>query len=168
MRLPLALALAVTALFAFATIASGSHSNGNGPKLDLVAGTAWQLNGTLVHVNAQFDDTRTRGHFVIREAAQTLQGTITCVNVTVNEATLAGTVTKPTTAAGPIEIDIVDNGEPGTADMVGYERDDNDCDFDGAPTPIQRGNYIVHDGIAEITAAMQTQIASFEEAAGAH
>jgi hypothetical protein len=171
-RLVFILALATTVMVALVATSGGQGAPAD---RDLVAGTAWDFNNTMVHVNAKSDEQGARGHFFIRTATSTVQGTVSCVEAVGPFAAVAGQVTKasgflvpPSTA----KIVVRDFGEPGTSDGVTYTIGPAppDCGIDGTGgLPIQRGNYIVRDGFTQsILDSLQPQIAALEDAAGPH
>lgn len=167
----LLLALAVASL-AFVATAAATHSNGTGPQNDLVAGTGTlvMFGAPMIHVNAHRnkDTADVRGHFFIK-GATTIQGRVTCLNVAGNTAAVVGVVTKGDRPAGtPVKITLVDNGEPGTADMANFGFD-NDCRPTTVLSPIQQGNFVIHqDPPLAILSGLDALLAEFETAAGEH
>jgi hypothetical protein len=199
-------ALSASALaFAFLMLpgtATGTHSNGTGPKQDLVAGTG-RVNvfplvppeHPLVHVNAYRDKEtgEVKGHFFVRYPTSDpgggfdMRGDVVCLTVVGNLAGLVNEIeqvkgTPPRPGLGFEEgnrftMEIIDNGEPGTLDMVnfsggfdpGTQPPPSSCPGSAPNLPITEGNYIVHqDPPLALFDALDLLIAEFEAAAGEH
>ena len=146
----------------------------------LAAGTGTLIccGSPMVHVNSQSDQggVNPRGHFWIRyPTGVEFGGRVTCLSVLGNNAGLTGhieLVKVANLAAGFVEgnyltIRIMDNGEPGTADMVNFDP--------GSPTAapscaavgdlsISQGNYTVHDNLLDLF-VLSPLLAQFEAAA---
>ena len=95
-------AVAVLVLAAIPTLATAKHSPGKGPKHDLVVGSArFTTPVASVRINAKSgpNGENPRGHFFLKEGGFQFRGSVTCVHVVGNRASVVGqgTVTGPTT-----------------------------------------------------------------------
>jgi len=126
-RLPV-IALSAVVLAAIPTIATAKHSpgngNGKGPKHDLVVGSArFTTPIARVRINAKSgpNGENPRGHFFLAQAGWQLRGSVSCVLVVGNRASVGGRVTKSSGVGGPpvgsgfIQF-TEDNGSPGRND----------------------------------------------------
>jgi hypothetical protein len=151
-------AVSIFVLAAIPTIASATHSPGKGPKRDLVVGSArFPVVAAHVRINAKSGPSgqNPRGHFFLRQGSFQFRGSVTCVLVVGNRASVGGRVTRSSGAGAPpvgsgfVEL-IEDNGEPGRNDRsqtLFVASPPTTCP---APTTpffvVARGNYVVHDG----------------------
>jgi hypothetical protein len=142
----------------------------------------------MLHVNAQSNagGGNVRGHFWIRYTNGTGEfgGTIVClhvealVNVAANAAVLYGRIEKiktprPGFAVNDlVPIRLIDNGSPGTADVVNFdapsdltEPDFKTCAQNTGYVPISQGNYVVHDRPVADVLGLNLLLAQFEQAA---
>ena len=101
-------ALSAVVLAAIPTIATAKHSPGNGkekvPKHDLVVGSArFSLPVARVRINAKSrtNGENPRGHFFLAQAGWHFRGSVTCVLVVGNRASVGGRVTKSSGVGGP-------------------------------------------------------------------
>jgi hypothetical protein len=95
-----------------------------------------------------------RGHFFLKEGGFQFTGSVTCVRVVGNRASVGGRVTQSSGAGGPavgsgfVQF-IEDNGSPGKNDRSHTVRVASPPMTCAAPvTPVfvlARGNYVVHD-----------------------
>jgi hypothetical protein len=150
-------AVAVLVLAAIPTLATAKHSPGKGPKHDLVVGSArFTTPVASVRINAKSgpNGENPRGHFFLKEGGFQFRGSVTCVHVVGNRASVGGRVTKSSGAGGPaVGSGFVqfteDNGSPGRNDR-------SQTAFVATPpmacpapvTPafvLSQGNYVVKD-----------------------
>jgi hypothetical protein len=150
-------AVAVLVLAAIPTLATAKHSPGKGPKHDLVVGSArFTTPVASVRINAKSgpNGENPRGHFFLKEGGFQFRGSVTCVHVVGNRASVGGRVTKSSGAGGPaVGSGFVqfteDNGSPGRNDR-------SQTAFVATPpmacpapvTPafvLAQGNYVVKD-----------------------
>jgi hypothetical protein len=150
-------AFAVLVLAAIPTFATAKHSPGKGPKHDLVVGSArFTVPLASVRINAKSgpNGQNPRGHFFLRQAGYQFRGSVTCVLVVGNRASVGGRVTSSSGVGGPavgsgfIQL-TEDNGSPG--------RNDRSQTFFVASPPVAcpvpttpavgvaKGNYVVKD-----------------------
>ena len=163
-RLLAALTLALLVSLALGlSVANATHSNGDGPNQDLVSGTGQFSPETVdqeIHVNAKSGPSGEdpQGHFFIRGTTNQgqpidVRGSVTCLNVNGNNATVVGEIERSRTAAFPkgagIILIITDRGEPGDGDGFsgGVEPTPREtCPPPPFPVPpTSQGNYVVHD-----------------------
>jgi hypothetical protein len=153
------LVVSILVLAAIPTIANATHSPGKGPKRDLVVGSArFPVVAAHVRINAKSGPSgqNPRGHFFLRQGGFQFRGSVTCVLVVGNRASVGGRVTRSSGAGGPsvgsgfIQV-IEDNGEPGRNDRSHTLFVASPPMVCPAPTMpffvVARGNYVVHDGI---------------------
>lgn len=146
-------------------VASATHSEGDGPNYDFARGTATGASGGQFHVNARSGPSGedATGHFYVERKnpasgpAFDFRGEVTCLRVDGNRAVVGGRVTqtKGDFPANPAEgsgflIRIVDNGEPGDADLVSAVPVPGGgvpdvCPDQTTTNRTQRGNFVVHD-----------------------
>ena len=148
------------------SVANATHSDGEGPNDDFVRGTATAPTGAKFHVNATSGPSGEdpKGHFYLefKEAVSPrlpfdFRGEVTCLRVDGNRAVVGGRVTQskgdlpgnPPEGSGFL-IRIVDNGEPGDADLVSGVRVPGGgvpdvCPDQTTTNPTERGNFVVHD-----------------------
>jgi Desulfoferrodoxin, N-terminal domain len=172
-----AMALATVGLLG---LTGGAGAEGQGAE-QLAAGTGTLIccGQPMVHVNAQSDagGGDARGHFWIRYPnGVEFGGDVVCLTVIGNQAGLTGRIDRvktPSLAQGFVagnflNIEVTDNGSPGTLDLVNFHP--------GAPTrpaacppganlPISQGNYVVHDRPVLDVLALTQLLAHFESAA---
>lgn len=171
-RLLVSFTLGLSLLALAAVSASGSHTAGPGPQHDMAVGTG-QLNlptrigafPSKIHVNAisDADGSNARGHF--SQDIDTggfigrvqFSGDVTCLNVNGNTATIGGVITKTTNSTfAPVGAGAygtgMDNGEgqkdpPDALFAVVTGQPPPNCNIPLPPpfTPIDKGNYVVHD-----------------------
>jgi hypothetical protein len=164
------LALVLLAAAVTAAPASATHSEGIGPSNDLVYGTGsifvflppFGAFDVMLHINARIDDTGVaRGRFWTElEGALTvdLRGTVTCLHVDGNHATVSGRINRSSIGFPPVGSGIlafgVDRGEganSGGDSVLGIPI--------GAPlqncppivsdgVQVEGGNFVAHDGAA--------------------
>ena len=152
------LAVSILVLAAIPTIASATHSPGKGPKRDLVVGSArFPVVAAHVRINAKSGPSgqNPRGHFFLRQGGYQFRGSVTCVLVVGNRASVGGRVTRlrgvggPPVGSGFVQM-IEDNGEPGMNDRSQTNFVPSPPMSCPAPTTpfyaVARGNYVVHDG----------------------
>jgi hypothetical protein len=152
------LALSLLVLGAIPTIATAKNSPGKGPKKDLVVGTAiFPALPAFVHINAKSRATgqNPRGHFLLRQFGWQFRGSVTCMQVVGNRASVGGRVTRssgvgaPAVGTGFVQF-IEDNGSPGRNDRSETVLAATPPMICPAPiTPsfvVAKGNYVVHDG----------------------
>jgi hypothetical protein len=159
-RLPV-IALSAVVLAAIPTIATAKHSPGNGkgkgPKHDLVVGSArFTTPVARVRINAHSgpNGENPRGHFFLAQAGWQFRGSVTCVRVAGNQASVGGRVTRSSGVGGPpvgsgfIQL-TEDNGSPGRHDRSQTILVPNPPATCPAPTQpalvLARGNYVVKD-----------------------
>jgi hypothetical protein len=152
-------AVSILVLAAIPTIASATHSPGKGPKRDLVVGSAkFSVVAAHARINAMSGPSgqSPRGHFFLRQGGFQFRGSVTCVLVVGNRASVGGRVTRSSGAGGPpvgsgfVQV-IEDNGTPGRNDRSHTLLVPSPPMICPAPTTpvfvVARGNYVVHDGI---------------------
>jgi hypothetical protein len=165
-----ALALVLLTAAATAAPAGASHSEGVGPSNDFVYGTGsifvflppFGAFDVMLHINARIDDTGVaRGRFWTElEGALTvdLRGTVTCLNVDGNHATVSGRINRSSLGFPPVGSGILafgaDHGEGANSagdSVLGIPIGAalQDCPpmlSDGVQ--IEGGNFVAHDGAA--------------------
>jgi hypothetical protein len=169
MRKGLLAAATCLAVASTPSVATATHSQGSGPNFDTTNGTGRQVFSfftSAAHVNARSNDgANPRGHFWVEQDAPGLdpmqtfkrQGDVTCHRVSGHDAVVGGRLRTPlpfffSTFRGAVIV-IRDNGEPGAGRdrsviLLMFEVPEScpepfeDQFFD----PIERGNFIVHDG----------------------
>ena len=150
-------ALSVLSLAAIPTIATATHSPGKGPKRDLVVGSArFPVVAAHVRISAKSgpNGENPRGHFFLAQAGWQLRGSVSCVLVVGNRASVGGRVTKSSGVGGPpvgsgfIQF-TEDNGSPGRNDRshtVFVASPPAACPAPLTPAfVLARGNYVVKD-----------------------
>lgn len=150
-------ALFVLVLAAIPAFASATHSPGKGPKHDLVVGSArFTTPVASVRISAKSgpNGENPRGHFFLTEFGWQFRGSVTCVRVVGNLASVGGRVTSSSGAGGPpvgsgfIQL-TQDNGSPGRNDRSQTIRVPSPPMACPAPTTpafvLARGNYVVKD-----------------------
>jgi hypothetical protein len=150
-------ALFVLVLAAIPAFASATHSPGKGPKHDLVVGSArFTTPVASVRITAKSgpNGENPRGHFFLTEFGWQFRGSVTCVRVVGNLASVGGRVTSSSGAGGPpvgsgfIQL-TQDNGSPGRNDRSQTIRVPSPPMTCPAPTTpafvLARGNYVVKD-----------------------
>jgi hypothetical protein len=170
-KLSASFALGLALLATLAVAAGASHSNGAGPGHDFAVGTGQLMLPTAIgplpskiHVNAKSDadGSNASGHFT--QDIDTgnflgrvqFSGDVTCLNVTGNHAVISGVITKTTdNSFAPVGAGVIgegnDNGEgndpPDELHAIVTVAPSPDCSTSPGftPTPIDRGNYVVHD-----------------------
>jgi hypothetical protein len=161
-RLPV-IALSAVVLAAIPTIATAKHSpgngngNGKGPKHDLVVGSArFTTPIARVRINAKSgpNGENPRGHFFLAQAGWQLRGSVTCVRVAGDQASVGGRVTKSSGVGGPpvgsgfIQF-TEDNGSPGRNDRshtVFVASPPVACPAPVTPAfVLAKGNYVIKD-----------------------
>ena len=149
-RLPV-VALSAVVLAAIPTIATAKHSPGNGsgkgPKHDLVVGSArFTTPIARVRINAHSgpNGENPRGHFFLAQAGWQLRGSVTCVRVDGNQASVGG----PPVGSGFIQL-TEDNGSPGRNDRshtVFVASPPVACPAPTTPAfVLAKGNYVIKD-----------------------
>src|SRR6266540_3761966 len=117
-------ALSVLSLAAIPTIATATHSPGKGPKRDLVVGSArFPVVAAHVRISAKSgpNGENPRGHFFLRQGGYQFRGSVTCMRVVGNRASVGGSITRSSGVGGPpvargfVQV-IEDNGEHGRND----------------------------------------------------
>jgi hypothetical protein len=150
-------ALSVLVLAAIPAFATAKHSPGKGPKHDLVVGSArFTTPVASIRITAKSgpNGENPRGHFFLAEFGWQFRGSVTCVRVVGNLASVGGRVTSSSGVGGPpVGIGFIqftqDNGSPGRNDR-------SHTTFVASPpvtcpvptTPafvLARGNYVVKD-----------------------
>ena len=149
--------LSILALAAVPAIATAKHSPGKGPKHDLVVGSArftTPVASVRISAHSGASGQNPHGHFFLREGGFQFRGSVTCMLVVGNLASVGGRVTESSGVGGPavgsgfVEF-VQDNGSPGRHDR-------SQTSFAASPpmtcpTPITpafvvaSGNYVVHD-----------------------
>jgi hypothetical protein len=150
-------ALSALVLVAIPSIANATHSPGKGPKHDQVVGSArFSVPVASVRINAKSGPSgeSPRGHFFLSEFGWQFRGSVTCVRVVGNLASVGGRVTRssgvgaPPVGSGFIQL-TQDNGSPGRNDRSQTIRVLSPPMTCPAPTTpafvLARGNYVVHD-----------------------
>jgi len=157
MRALPAVVLAIFVVAAIPTIATAKHPPGKGPKKDLVVGSVrFPALPATVRINAKSGATgeNPRGHFYLKQFGWELRGSVTCMQVVGNRASVGGMVTRssgpgsPAVGGGFIQF-IEDNGSPGRNDRshtVLLAAAPTVCPAPVTPTfVVGKGNYVVHD-----------------------
>jgi hypothetical protein len=161
-RLPV-VALSAVVLVAIPTIATAKHSpgngNGKGPKHDLVVGSArFTTPIARVRINAKSgpNGENPRGHFFLAQSGWQFRGSVTCVLVVGNQASVGGMVTRSSGVGGPpvgsgfIQL-TQDNGSPGRNDRsetILVPTPPTTCPAPTQPAlVVARGNYVVKDRV---------------------
>ena len=161
-RLPV-VALSAVVLAAIPTIAIAKHSpgnghgNGKGPKHDLVVGSArFAAPVARVRISAHSgpNGENPRGHFFLAQSGWQFRGSVTCMLVVGNQASVGGMVTRSSGVGGPpvgsgfIQL-TEDNGSPGRNDRSQTIRVPTPPTTCPAPTQpalvVAKGNYVVKD-----------------------
>jgi len=157
-RLPV-VALSAVVLAAIPTIATAKHSPGpgKGPKRDLVVGSAkFPALPAHAHINAKSgpNGENPRGHFWLRQAGWQFRGSVTCVKVVGNRASVGGRVNRssgvgaPPVGSGFIQL-TEDNGSPGRNDRsqtIFVASPPAVCPVPTTPFfVVAKGNYVVKD-----------------------
>lgn len=150
-------ALSVLLLVAIPALATAKHSPGKGPKHNLVVGSArFSTPVASVRINAKSgpNGENPRGHFFLTEFGWQFRGSVTCVRVVGNLASVGGRVTSssgvgaPAVGSGFIQL-TQDNGSPGRNDRSQTIRGSSPPMTCPAPTTpafvLARGNYVVKD-----------------------
>ena len=161
-RLPV-VALSAVVLVAIPTIATAKHSpgnghgNGRGPKHDLVVGSArFSVPVARVRINAHSgpNGENPRGHFFLAAAGWQFRGSVTCMLVVGNQASVGGRVTKSSGVGGPeVGTGFIqfteDNGSPGRNDRshtLFFLNPPATCPAPTTPAfVLAKGNYVVKD-----------------------
>jgi hypothetical protein len=151
------IALPALVLAAIPAIATATHSPGKGPKHDLVVGSArFSVPVASVRINAKSGPSgeNPRGHFFLSESGWQFRGSVTCVRVVGNLASVGGRVTRSTgVGAPPVGSGFIqltqDNGSPGRHDRsqtIRVPSPPMTCPLPTTPSfVLARGNYVVHD-----------------------
>jgi hypothetical protein len=148
--------LPIVVVVAIPTSAIGSHSPGKGPKRDLVVGSAkFPVVAAHARINAKSgpNGENPRGHFFLRQGSLQFRGSVTCMRVVGNRASVGGRVNKSNAAGPPVGSGFVqfieDNGEPGRNDRshtAFVPTPPMTCPVPTTPFfVVARGNYVVHD-----------------------
>jgi hypothetical protein len=148
--------LSAVVFVAIPASAIGSHSPGKGPKRDLVVGSAkFPAIAAHARINAKSgpNGESPRGHFFLRQGSLQFRGSVTCMRVVGNRASVGGRVNKSNPAGPPVGSGFVqfieDNGEPGRNDRsqtVFVPSPPMTCPVPITPFfVVARGNYVVHD-----------------------
>lgn len=157
MRRLSAVALSVLLLAAIPALATAKHSPGKGRKHDLVVGSArFTTPVASVRITAKSgpNGENPRGHFFLAEFGWQFRGSVTCVRVAGNLASVGGRVTKSSGVGGPaVGSGFVqftqDNGSPGRNDRshtVFVASPPMTCPAPVTPVfVLARGNYVVKD-----------------------
>ena len=156
-RLPV-VALSAVVLAAIPTIATAKHGpgNGKGPKHDLVVGSArFSAPVARVRINAKSgpNGENPRGHFFLAQSGLQFRGSVTCVLVVGNQASVGGMVTRSSVGGPPVGSGFIqlteDNGSPGRNDRSETMLVPNPPATCPAPTQpalvLAKGNYVVKD-----------------------
>jgi hypothetical protein len=157
MRRLSAVALSVLLLAAIPALATAKHSPGKGPKHNLVVGSArFSVPVASVRINAKSgpNGENPRGHFFLTEFGWQFRGSVTCVRVVGNLASVGGRVTSSSGVGGPpvgsgfIQL-TQDNGSPGRNDRsqtIGVPSPPMTCPVPTTPGfVVAKGNYVVKD-----------------------
>ncbi len=160
-RLPV-VALSAVVLVAIPTIATAkTHSRkregGKGPKHDLVVGSArftTPLARVRISAHSGHNGENPRGHFFLAQSGWQFRGSVTCVRVVGNQASVGGRVTKsggvggPPVGSGFIQF-TEDNGSPGRNDRshtVFVASPPVACPAPTTPAfVLAKGNYVIKD-----------------------
>ena len=148
--------LSAVVFVAMPASAIGSHSPGKGPKRDLVVGSArFPVVAAHARINAKSgpNGENPRGHFFLRQGSLQFRGSVTCMRVVGNLASVGGRVNKSNPSGPPVGSGFVqliqDNGEPGRSDRsqtVYLPSPPMTCPVPTTPFfVVARGNYVVHD-----------------------